>query len=133
MKKALGIASVLLAVCLMSSAAYSADAQPELKAGMTVAAKWTDGNYYLAVIKSVNGTAYAVDYADGTSGEVTEGEILQIPPTPSLKKGDSVLAVWSGACFYPGQVKEVTPSGALIAWDDGSAPSTVEYGKIIKK
>ncbi len=101
-------------------------------AGMKVAAPWTDGNYYLAVIRSLNGDMADVDYADGTSGTVESSTLREIPARPKLSAGYPVLAVWStGARFYGGVVLQVKPKGAVIQWDDGSEPSLVVFGKII--
>ncbi len=100
--------------------------------GASVAAKWSDGEYYLAVIKSCTDGNYEVDYADGSQGTVSEGAIKFIPAKLVLTAGDKVYAVWSGAKFYPGTVEKVTAKGAVIRWDDGSEPSEVEFGKIFK-
>ena len=100
--------------------------------GMSVAAKWSDGGYYLAVIKASNDGNYEVEYADGTQGSVSEGDMLEIPATVKLTAGDKVIAVWAGAKFYTGTVQEVKPDGAVVKWDDGSEPSLVEFGKIVK-
>ena len=90
---------------------------------MTVAAKWSGEQYYLAVIKAAN----------GTKGAVTSAEMKIIPAKLTLVKGDKVLAVWSaGGRFYTGIVEEPTATGARIKGDDGSAPSEVPFGRIIK-
>lgn len=103
-----------------------------LKTGMTVAAKWTDNNYYLATITSINGDKYAVDYTDGSKGEVKSSD-LKVPNEKSeLKAGNKVLAVWAGSKFYSGTIKEIKESGAVITWDDGTEDSEVAFGKILK-
>lgn len=107
-------------------------AASKFETGKTVAAKWSDGSYYLAVIKKAGGDSYDVDYADGTKGTVKSSDIREIPEKPSLAAGDNVLAVWTTAKFYPGTVQEVKPEGAVIKWNDGSEPSLVTYGKILK-
>jgi hypothetical protein len=124
------VSAILFLVSAM--AAQNCEAASKLAKGMTVAAKWTDDNYYLAKIKAVNGDKYDVDYADGTKGTVTADQIKEIPAKPKLVKGDKVLAVWAGAKFYSGTVEEVKPNGAIVKWDDGSSPSLVTFGKIIK-
>ena len=101
--------------------------------GMTVAAKWMDSNYYLAVIQKVDGNNYDVIYADGATGSVKKEDLRTIPAQISLNVGDKVLAVWAGARFYPGTVEEVTETGATIKWEDGSAPSAAIFGQIIKE
>lgn len=106
---------------------------PTFSVGMTVAAKWQDNNYYLAEIKAVNNDKFDVAYADGDTATVTVGDLKAIPAQPTLKAGDKVLAVWDKARFYSGTVQEVKASGALVKWDDGSTPSEVPFGKIIKQ
>lgn len=103
------------------------------KVGMKVAAKWKDNNYYLAEIKAVNNDKYDVAYADGDKGTVSADDIKEVPAKPTLKTGDKVLAVWTTAKFYSGTVKEVKANGAVIKWDDGTAPSEVAFGKIVKQ
>lgn len=100
--------------------------------GMTIAAKWSDNNYYLAVISKIENDIVNVNYTDGTEGSVTKSDLKVIPTTLNLNIGDKVLAVWAGSRFYPGTVEQVTTTGALVKWDDGSAPSEVLFGQIIK-
>lgn len=107
-------------------------ASPSFSPGQTMAAKWTDGNWYLAKIESVSGGRYNVLYADGDRGSVAQDQIQVIPMRPHLIAGERVLAVWSGAKFYSGIILEVRGNGAVVKWDDGSTPSLVEYGKILR-
>ena len=100
--------------------------------GTTVAAKWSDNNYYLATISEIKDGKYSVDYADGTKGEVTEDDLKALTPKEEIKAGDKVLAVWAGAKFYSGKILELNEKNALIMWDDGSAQSEVDINKILK-
>ena len=104
----------------------------EFSVGMTVAAKWTDNNYYLATISKINGDKYSVNYADGTEGIVTIADLKKLTPKDKLKSGDKVLAVWAGAKFYSGKIIEMNENNAMVVWDDGSAQSEVDYDKILK-
>lgn len=106
---------------------------PTFSVGMTVAAKYYDNDYYLAEIKAVNNDKYDVAYADGDKASIYASDMKEIPAKLTLTTGDKVLAVWTKAKFYSGTVQEVKASGAVIKWDDGSAPSEVAFGKIIKK
>ena len=110
----------------------SCKTEPQFKAGMIVGAKWTDGNYYLATIKTINGEVYAIDYADGSNGEAKVTDLNVITEKNDLKVGDKVLAVWAGAKFYAGKIKVIKEKGATITWDDGTTESEVVFGKIIK-
>lgn len=119
---------------LLTLAAFSVNGEAAAKftTGAKVAAKWTDGEYYLAVIKSFTDGNYEVDYDDGSQGTVAEADIQSIPAKLKLAAGDKVYAVWSGSKFYPGTVEKTTAKGAVVKWDDGSQPSMVEFGKIFK-
>jgi hypothetical protein len=110
----------------------SCKTEVQYKAGMSVAAKWTDGNYYLATIKTITGDKCEVDYADGSSGEVKVLDLKTITEKTNLKVDDKVLAVWAGAKFYTGKIKEISKMGAIITWDDGTVESEVAFGKILK-
>lgn len=117
----------------MSAIAFhSCKSEPEFKAGMSVAAKWADNNYYLATIVSITGEKSAVNYADGTSGDVLLTDMKVFTEKENLKVGDKVLAVWAGAKLYSAKIKEMKETGALVTWDDGSAESEVAFGKILK-
>lgn len=100
--------------------------------GMTVAAKWSDGNYYLALIDSVYECMYDILYADGDRGRVDRSGLLEIPKSLDLKAGDKVMAVWSAARFYPGLITEITSEGVIVKWDDGSTTTTVPVDRVIK-
>lgn len=106
---------------------------PTFAVGMKVAAKWKDNNYYLAEIKAINNDKYDVSYADGDKGTVSASDMKEIPAKPALKTGDKVLAVWTTAKFYSATVQEVKANSAIVKWDDGTAPSEVAFGKIVKQ
>ncbi len=109
----------------------SSGASDQIAAGDTVAAKWTDGDYYLATVTNVEGDSISVTYVDdGTSRAVPTADVRTIPDV-TFAVGDRVLAVWSSAHFYPGEVTAVEGTTYTVKWDDGSTPSAVEAGKII--
>jgi len=129
MKKGL-ILFVLLA--LSTIVFYSCKSEPQFKVGTSVAAKWADNNYYLATIATITGDKCTVNYADGTNGEVLLTDLKLFTDKDNLKAGDKVLAVWAGAKLYSGKIKNLTATGAMVTWDDGSADSEVPFGKILK-
>ena len=101
--------------------------------GTHVAAKWSDGNYWGAtVIGNANGK-YQMKFDDGTSKEVTASDLKTITPKDQIKVGDKVLAVWmtNGRMYY-GVVESLESNGAMVKWDDGSAPSLVSFDNITK-
>ncbi len=103
----------------------------EFAIGTRVASKWADGNFYAGTIEGVNGTTYKIAYDDGDKGDNTKADLMVLPAKPTLKAGDKVLAVWSGARMYAGVVEEVKTVSAVVKWDDGSSPSEVNFGKIV--
>jgi len=123
---------VILFIAFSAITFQSCKNSVSFKVGMTVAAKWTDNNYYLATITSINGDKYAVDYTDGSKGEVKATDLKVTNEKSELKAGNKVLAVWAGSKFYSGTIKEMKENGAVITWDDGTADSEVAFGKILK-
>ncbi len=107
----------------------------ELPLGARVASKWADGNYFAATIIEISGSTYSVQYDDGTSGENPIANLIPLSEVITLNVGDKVLAVWSSASgrLYEGTVQEVNSSSAVIKWDDGSDPSEVPFGSIVKQ
>lgn len=105
----------------------------KLEEGSLVAAKWSDGKWYLGSIAKINKTTYDINFADGDKASVTKNDIIPVSKT-KFKNGDKVMAVWSdGTLFYDGVIVKTEKDGAVVKWDDGGSESLVEYGKIIKK
>jgi hypothetical protein len=98
--------------------------------GSPVAAKWSDGKWYFGHVSDIDGSRYAVDYADGDKGTVGAGEILPISRPEQIVPGAHVLAVWKGATMYPGVVLSVTNGHARVRWDDGDLPLDVPFDRI---
>lgn len=134
-------AAVTLAVALAACGGSSGGAggtpeatvQPAagVVAGDTVAALWTDGNYYLATVDEIGDGTVTVTYVDdGSSGTVAVDEVRAIPDR-TFAVGDRVLAVWSAGRFYPGEITAADGDAYVVTWDDGSTPSTVVAAKIV--
>lgn len=122
--------TVLVAVLVL---VFAGGAFGAFEVGQSVAARWSDGNMYLAVIRAIVGDSYKVDYADGDKGTVTKHQMVPLKARPDLKAGDRVMAVWTRARFYSGVVNEVQGGGVIVKWDDGSRPSFVAFGKVYKR
>lgn len=103
---------------------------PGLAVGAPVAAKWQDGKWYFGHIADIDGSRYAIDYADGDKGSVGPGEILPIAPPDQIVIGARVMAQWKGASMYPGTVIQVTNGKARVQWDDGDLPLDVPLDRI---
>jgi len=114
-----------------TAASPTATSASQFAAGQSVAATWSDGGLYLAVVTAVDGDNVTVTYADdGTSRTVPATDVRAIPDT-GFAVGDRVRAVWAGGRFYQGEVSKVDGTTYTVKWDDGSDPSTVEAGRII--
>jgi hypothetical protein len=50
-----------------------------------------------------------------------------------LKVGDTVVARWQGGGFYQGTIKQIDGSVFLIAWTDGSTPTSVARTDILSQ
>lgn len=83
------------------------------------------------IISDENGEI-KVKYYDGVEASLTPDEIKYPLEKEKIKAGDRVMAVWQKGSFYDGEVTEVKDDGAMVKWDDGSSPSLVAYGKIVK-
>jgi len=102
--------------------------------GNPVAAKCTDGSFYLATIVSDSSGTYKVDYDSGETGEVPATDLKALCASPeNVKTGDAVVASWNSSVkLYAGIVQEIQRNGVLVKWDDGSAPSLCPFGKFAK-
>lgn len=99
--------------------------------GQAVAAKWTDGNLWLAKVTAVNGDQIGVQFSDDNSKlTVTAADVYPIEET-TWAVGSDVLAVWTSGRFYPGQITEANGNTYTVKWEDGSEPSQVTGDKII--
>lgn len=137
---ALCVAGIVLAGCVTVKSTPSADSSnqrpkqrtsSEFKVGDTVAARWTDGNMYLATVLSADGNVVTVKYVDDQSvRNVGQQEVRSIRRR-RWAEGDKVLAVWALGRFYPGTVVKAGATRCTVKWDDGSPPTQVTVGKII--
>lgn len=137
--------SSVLPVLAACAALLAACGGNSFKVGQTVAARYTDNNWYVATITTYNPAGkssvgqetipatYTVKYEDGSDGIVQPEGLRAIPAGRTAKVGERVLAVWAKSRFYPGVVTAVSAEGAVVKWDDGSAPSTVPWGRILKE
>jgi hypothetical protein len=97
--------------------------------GEAVSVLWST-SWYDAEVVSISDNIYTIKYYDGSEAEVTSDQIRKILKKEEIKVGDKVLAVWTTDKYYVGTVKEIKADGAIIAWEDGSTPSLVKFGKI---
>jgi hypothetical protein len=100
--------------------------------GQTVCAKWS-GAYYHATVTAANGDQWDVLYADGDRATLPGSDLHELPGDPALQPGDKVMAIWNnGTRFYSGEVVETCQLSYKVKWDDGSDPTWVPAGKILK-
>jgi len=121
-----------LAACLAALVPFAAMAAPAV--GQRVAARWSDGNYYLATIVSVKGGDCVVKYEGGGDQDTLSIDtIIAIPDKQSFKAGDKVFAVWPDQFlrFYSGVVEKVSSAGCTVKWNDGSSPSLVPANRVL--
>ncbi|MBN1532700.1 MAG: hypothetical protein JXA20_08565 [Spirochaetes bacterium] len=102
--------------------------------GDMVAAKYTDGKWYIAKINSCASGACATEFHDGTVKDIQTSDLKALPTKLELKAGDKVWAVWPTTNeFCDGTVAEVKDTGAEVNWDQGGTPSFVEFGRMTKR
>jgi hypothetical protein len=110
-----------------------AQAKPKdaFQEGERVAAKWTDGKYYIGRIDKI-GAKIQVKWDDGSYGPVPPKDIAVIPQNVEFAVGEHVLAVWKGAQMFPGVVTQVKPNQCIVKWDDGDQPSLVHKQQMVR-
>jgi len=99
--------------------------------GQTVAAKWTDGNLWLAKVTSVTGDQIKVEFTDDHSTLSVPVADVHAVTEKTWGVGSDVLAVWTAGRFYPGQITAADGGTYTVKWEDGSTPSKVTSDKII--
>lgn len=133
MKKRSTTSLITLTVYALLLLALACSGGGKIKVGSNVAATWGE-SWYLAKVTAINTEKgeYDVTYADNTTGAVDTNNIKLIPDNAKFRVGDKVLAAWSGARLYAGTVNEIKDDGYMVKWDDGSDPTMVANGKLLK-
>jgi hypothetical protein len=138
-----------------------AGSKPDAKVGDIILAKSGSGNYWNGgEVTAIEGDVYKVKFVSattsvnvpaekiikisaasvadfkekaGTTGFLAEAQKARptIPDGYTPKKGDKVLAEWSGNSWYPGTVDNISGSNIYIAWGGNFKPSAVAEEKII--
>ena len=98
--------------------------------GDTVAAPLSSG-FYLGTVEEVDGEDVKVLYTDDKEVRDLMADELILVKEDEWDEGDRVIAVWSSGKFYPATVEEVKDDSYVVKWDDGSAATEVEPGKIL--
>ncbi len=66
--------------------------------------------------------------------EVPESTLVSpLMSTQNIKKGMTVMAIWSSSIYYEGTVTGIQKDGITVSWKDGSKPSFVENGNFFEK
>ncbi len=100
------------------------------KVGDTVAAKWTDGSFYVGTITGLAADGANVLYEDGDKRTVPLAELTVLSKDTAFKVGDHVIAAWKGAKMFPGVLTAVNDGTCTVKWDDGDAPLDVAKGRM---
>ena len=129
---------LLLAVSLLflswSHPAQADPLKPQIKEGDSVAALWSDGNYYVGTVTGITkGDRYRILFEDGDRKPVDASDVYLLRANREFAIGEHVLAAWKGARMYPGVVTAIFPNSCRIKWDDGDKPLEVKRDRIIFK
>lgn len=103
-----------------------------IKVGDSVAISWM-ATWYLGRVTALKGEKYEVLLADNATAVADSKNIKLMPSDPELAVGEKVLALWGTVGLYPAVILAIKPEGFQVKWEDGSAPSIVTKGRIIKK
>lgn len=115
---------------LLAAALLLGGCGEKLAKGTEVAAKEKTA-WYVATVVEHSGDQVKVRFYDQTEASLPRTEVKLPLAAKAVKEGDDVLAVWKANQYYPGVVKSVTKSGAVIRWQDGSPASEAAIGKIV--
>ena len=123
------IQTAILAVMAFAAqfTAFADDAGP----GDKVAARWTDGGYYLATVTAASGGQCEVLYDDGDKGTVGTAEVIRVSRNANFAVGDRVLAAWKSARMFPGTVTAKTEFTVTVKWEDGDEPLEVARDRVV--
>ena len=100
------------------------------KVGDTVAAKWSDGGFYVGTVTGISGASANVLFDDGDKQTVPLAETMVLSKDADFKVGDHVIAAWKGAKMFPGVLTVVSVATCTVKWDDGDAPIEVAKGRM---
>lgn len=107
-----------------------------LPAGTRVWAQWSGGSagrFYPSTVIGFQGGRYHIAWDDGSAPTWEDPPRVMIPTsaTPSnAQPGMHVAAMWTNGMHYGARVSQVDPRGLLVAWDDGTPPSWVQFGDV---
>ena len=130
MKRNLSLLLALLVLTLVLPQRTQADPRERITAGDTVAAQWSDGNYYIGKVKGAEGDGFHIIYEDGDELTVKPAHIFVMRSDSEFRVGDHVMAVWMGARMFPGVVSAVNADTCVVKWDDGDTPLEVKKGRM---
>lgn len=120
-------------ICLVA-VLFLACSRINLNPGDAVAAKWTDGKWYIAKINKCTRSACVAEFHDGSTRELGADSLKKIPGGVSFAVGTKVWALWpTDNAFYDGVIKKIEGDNAVVAWDQGGTPSTVPLNRMFKK
>jgi hypothetical protein len=132
--KTLSLFSLLIAVLLFTGAGLTQAAPKDrIDKGTKVAARWTDGWYYVGTVTGEGEKKFHVLFEDGDTHWVLPEHIFTLRADRKFEVGDRVLAAWKTAQMFPGVVTAVNPSNCRVKWDDGDTPSDVLKDRMVHK
>jgi hypothetical protein len=106
------------------------DAAPAFGPGAAAIVRQGKKGLDICQIVSTAKGGFSVEYPSGKRETVKSQNLVPVPDRPVFRKGDAVLAVWSGAILYPGTISAISPAGYTVAWDDGSGHQIVPLGML---
>jgi hypothetical protein len=103
--------------------------------GQSVAAAWTNQDYYLAKVTKVNDDQITVQFADGLNSSTIDASEVRLIPNHNWSVGDKVMAAGTSGEFSPGTITDAdTDVGSyVVKFDDGNQNATVTDDKIMSR
>ena len=92
--------------------------------GSPVAVLWAENLWLHAIAATSNDEQCEILLEDGSKASVPRSSVVAIPNRAVFQAGHEVLARWRNPAMFPGTITAVSPLGYMVAWYDGSAPSS---------
>lgn len=99
--------------------------------GTTGAAKWRDGNFYMATVVQASAGKLGILYDDGDKWMISPSDFIPIDFQTPFAIGDHVLAAWKGAQMFSGVITVVGEISVTVEWDDGDPPLDVAKHRVV--
>jgi hypothetical protein len=103
--------------------------------GDKVMAAYTNMKFYSGSIDKIEKDGAIVKWADRSAPIFVKFNMISLPfPVKTdYNVGEKVMAKWLNSSYYSGSIEKIEKEGAVVKWDDGSAPIFVKFNMMYLK